>query len=99
MRAFFLFTVLLSACTCPTDPEQTSSTMCEACLASGGTWQPEASECTADCDLMDISCFRDECPGDCAVDSCGDCFSDTECAAIGCEWVVVAESAWCQSRS
>ena len=35
---------------------------CSACLDTGGTWQPEANECTTDCALQDISCFVDSCP-------------------------------------
>lgn len=43
---------------------------CDACLATGGTWQPEANECTSDCDIQDISCFTDSCPTDSCEASC-----------------------------
>jgi len=35
---------------------------CTTCLAGGGTWQPEAEECTVDCDIPDISCVTASCP-------------------------------------
>lgn len=43
---------------------------CEACLASGGTWQPEANACTDNCDLQDISCFTDSCPAPSDCEAC-----------------------------
>lgn len=82
--------------TTPAAPKTTGSAGgCEACLAGGGTWQPEASACTTDCDLMDISCFKDACPGACAADNCGDCFSQDTCEGAGCTWNVRAEAMWC----
>jgi hypothetical protein len=77
-----------------TDTEVAAATTCEDCLEQGGTWQPEAEQCTADCDLMDISCFRDTCPGECSED-CGSCFNQTECEAASCTWRVEAETMWC----
>ena len=35
---------------------------CQQCLASGRTWQPEASACTESCSIQDISCYTDICP-------------------------------------
>ncbi len=70
---------------------------CEACLASGGTWQPEADECTQGCDIQDISCFTDSCPGACAADTCGSCFSPEACEGAGCTWSVAGEAMWCTS--
>lgn len=67
---------------------------CEACLAGGGTWQPEAEECTTNCDIMDISCYTDACPGPCG-ERCGYCFTEEECRAVGCQWAVDAEAMWC----
>ena len=53
MRILLLATTLWVACD-GTHDTSTPSTEgdCEACLASGGTWQPEASACTEDCALM-----------------------------------------------
>ena len=67
---------------------------CEACLAGGGTWQPEVSECTTNCDIADISCFTDSCPGTCQ-DDCAFCFGQGECEAAGCTWQQAAEAMWC----
>ena len=67
---------------------------CESCLAGGGTWQPEANECTADCDIADISCFTNSCPGSCE-DDCSFCFSQDECSAAGCSWQQASEAMWC----
>ncbi len=77
---------------------KTSSEGCEDCLASGGTWQPEASECTKDCNVQDISCFRDTCPPACS-ESCDGCFSQTECEAATCQWNQEAEATWCSAPS
>ena len=71
---------------------------CETCLAEGGTWQPEASECTEDCDLQDISCYTDECPGECE-DNCAYCFGQGECEEQGCAWHQEAEAMWCTEDS
>jgi hypothetical protein len=67
---------------------------CEECLDSGGTWQPEAEQCTADCDIMDISCYSDECPGACG-DDCAYCFGSADCEDAGCTWRVEGEAMWC----
>lgn len=67
---------------------------CAACLESGGTWQPETSSCTEDCDIVDASCFRTECPRACE-DRCENCFDQAECEAQGCTWRVEAEAMWC----
>ena len=74
---------------CPTGSD------CETCLASGGTWQPEVSECTANCDLADISCFEDECPGACEAGACDNCFSRSRCLDADCNWNTDQEAAWC----
>ncbi len=68
---------------------------CEDCLASGGTWQPEADACTSDCDLQDISCFRDDCPEPCGSGNCGGCFDATACNDAGCTWNQQGEAMWC----
>ena len=70
---------------------------CDACLQSGGTWQVDT--CTNDCDLQDTSCFRNACPAPCAADSCGTCFSTSECEAAGCAWHGEAEAQWCTASS
>ena len=70
---------------------------CDACLQSGGTWQVDT--CTNDCDLQDTSCFRNACPAPCAADSCGTCFSTSECEAAGCAWHGEAEAQWCTAAS
>lgn len=58
-----------------TETEVTEApTTCEACLAQGGTWQPEAGACTENCALQDISCFEDECPP-----APGTCTSSADC--------------------
>ncbi|MDP6942817.1 MAG: hypothetical protein QF464_01600 [Myxococcota bacterium] len=68
---------------------------CEACLASGGTWQPEANMCTEDCDLMDISCYTSSCPAPCSAESCGTCFGPEECGDAGCQWNAEPPAFWC----
>ncbi len=85
--------VCLTACTLGGEPTPADS-LCEACLESGGTWQPEASACTENCAIQDISCFIRECPGACTED-CGDCFSQDECESAGCAWHQEAEAMWC----
>jgi hypothetical protein len=62
----------------PSDP-------CEDCLASGGTWQPEANACTTNCAIQDISCYTDSCP-ECSMDSCGSFVTASECEAADCSW-------------
>ncbi len=89
----FLMTVFLAACSSAT--VDTNASTCEACLESTGTWQPEASACTVDCGLQDISCFTDECPGDCAADECGNCFSQADCEGATCTWTTMDETATC----
>jgi hypothetical protein len=87
---------------CKADPPATAATSgdaCQACLRSGGTWQPEANECTRKCAIQDISCFEDTCPGACAEDACGDCFDAETCRAAGCTWHIEAEAAWCANWS
>jgi len=37
---------------------------CEACLQSGGSWQPATKQCTKNCDIHGFSCYRDKCPKD-----------------------------------
>ena len=49
--------------------------LCAACLARGGTWQPEADACTGSCDIQDISCFRDHCPAPAPADPCAACLA------------------------
>lgn len=68
---------------------------CDACLAKGGTWQPEAHYCTPNCDIQDVSCFTDQCPGACTAEACGYCFSASECLASSCMWNQGAEALWC----
>lgn len=68
---------------------------CEACLASGGTWQPEANACTANCDIMDISCYSSSCPAPCAPESCSTCIGSEECEAAGCQWNAQPPAFWC----
>jgi hypothetical protein len=79
--------------------EEEEGTPCETCLSSGGTWQVEANTCTTDCNIQDISCFRDSCPGPCAADSCGTCFSQGDCEAVDCTWRAEAEANWCTAAS
>ena len=79
------------------DAEVEPNEECEACLAGGGTWQPEARECTADCDVQDISCFRDACPAPCAAGACGSCFSQAACDDAGCRWEIAGEAMWCRA--
>lgn len=78
--------------------EPTESFGCEACLASGRTWQPGADECTDDCDIMDAACFRDVCPEPCGPDNCGACYSGAECQAASCQWQQSGEAMWCTER-
>ena len=72
----------------PSDP-------CEACLASGGTWQPEEEECTTNCALQDISCYTDACPGECGGNECGLCLTQDKCEAAKCTWFAAAGGFWC----
>lgn len=79
----------------PAEPEaEVTIDACEACLAAGGTWQPEIDECTQGCAVMDISCYTDTCPGECE-DDCGFCFSPDACATAGCQWYQAGEAMWC----
>jgi hypothetical protein len=68
---------------------------CEACLASGGTWQPEANACTEACNIMDISCYTASCPAPCSLESCGTCIGQEECEEIGCQWNAQPPAFWC----
>ena len=70
---------------------------CEACIASGGTWQPEANACTEDCNIMDISCYTSSCPEPCSMESCGTCIGQEECEAMGCQWNAQPPAFWCNS--
>lgn len=99
-RALFCFLVLLSAC--GARPETTSggansgggtSSECDACIASGGTWQ--VGQCTRDCALQDVSCYRDHCPAPCSSSSCGSCEGQDACEGAGCQWNVAGEAMWC----
>ena len=95
-RIFLLCGLLLAGCdtdkTTTSTPDTTAE--CEACLADGGTWQPEAETCSEDCEIQDISCYTDSCPGECSSDTC-ECFSQDTCEAAGCTWNVEAEAMWC----
>lgn len=73
-------------------------TTCEACLADGMTWQPQASACTDDCNIQDISCFSEACPGLCE-DGCANCFSPNTCESQGCTWSQFAEAGTCGDTS
>ena len=68
---------------------------CEACLASGKTWQPEADACTDSCAIQDISCYTESCPAPCGPDSCGSCLSQAECDGAGCTWNAFDGLFWC----
>ena len=78
-------------CTTPADPPDP----CEACLAEGKTWQPEADACTDDCAIQDISCYADACPAPCSAQSCGTCHSEGDCAGAGCTWNADGGLFWC----
>jgi hypothetical protein len=97
MRSIFTLDIALALVTllsaCP--PPAGGNDNCESCIAFGSTWQPEAGECTPNCDLQDISCFEDECPGACAEDECGNCFDQGSCQAASCTWNVAEEESWC----
>ena len=83
----------------PSEPKALPGTQCEACLEEGGTWQPEISACTPDCDIADVSCFRSECPGVCSSSSCENCFSASSCQEANCTWNQAAEAMWCSAQS
>lgn len=100
----FHFLLFFSACsqvqttdtsTQTTDTSTTTSPdACTQCLADGGTWQPEANECTENCAIQDISCFTESCPGSCEED-CAYCFDATSCEEAQCTWHQEAEAMWC----
>ena len=94
-----LIYLVLTGCPQPTPTGDTfpyaHTDACEACLDEGGTWQPEVGECTADCALLDISCYTDTCPGDCGPASCGQCFDPDTCGAAGCTWQQEGPTLWC----
>ena len=91
---FFLFTIALVGCGArPSGPEPEDAEACRSCLASGGTWQ--VGECTRDCALQDVSCYRDACPGPCGGESCGTCEGAEACEGAGCTWNVAGEAMWC----
>ncbi|MFO0686540.1 MAG: hypothetical protein U0234_31055 [Sandaracinus sp.] len=95
MRSLALVLALAAGCgarATPTAPERSAD--CEACLASGGTWQ--LSSCTRDCALADAACFVDRCPGPCGAAGCGDCFSREACERAGCSWQIAGEAMWCR---
>ena len=71
--------------------------LCEACIASGGTWQPEANACTENCNIMDISCYTTSCPEPCSLESCGTCIGQAECEEMGCQWNAQPPAFWCNS--
>lgn len=93
--------LLLAACSTPT-PTGTASgpdaEACAACILSGKTWQPEVKQCTEDCAVQDISCFRDKCPGPCSATNCEHCFAQAACESSGCAWREEAELSWCTSK-
>lgn len=91
----YAFGLLFLLFACKTD--LSGVTTCEACLEKGGTWQPEADSCNRGCDLQDISCFRDTCPGACEAGACDNCFDQTTCEAASCVWNIENEAAWCNS--
>jgi hypothetical protein len=68
---------------------------CEACLASGGTWQPEANACTSNCDIQDISCYTETCPEPCSSSSCSSCIGQEACEDAGCTWNQSGPAMWC----
>ena len=68
---------------------------CELCLDAGGTWQPEANECSENCNIPDISCYTDSCPAPCSADSCGTCFDSGSCELAGCTWNMEGPAMWC----
>ena len=88
-----LVPLFFASCGARPAPTESGDSECEACLRSGGTWQ--GSTCTRDCALMDISCFRDACPGPCSADDCGACDASAACEAAGCSWRIEAEAMWC----
>ncbi len=79
--------------TCESGPAVCNADPCEQCLASGGTWQ--VGVCTDNCDIADTWCYANECPGPCASDNCGDCFTPSDCESNGCQWNQQAEAIWC----
>jgi hypothetical protein len=101
----FVFVVGLAVGAChkrpaawgPTAAESASAQACAACITQGGTWQPEANECTVGCAIMDISCYTDACPAACS-DDCGGCFGETECKRAGCSWHQEQEAMWCTDK-
>lgn len=95
MTRYALLLTALFALTACGEEDLSTITDCQECLDAGGTWQPEDDACTEDCALQDISCWEDECPGECATDACDNCFDQTECEAASCEWVTEGEGAWC----
>jgi len=79
------------------DEPAAGSSACSQCTSEGGTWQPEANECTKNCEIQDISCFRDSCPEPCSSEGC-QCFSEADCEGAGCRWKVEGEGAWCAAH-
>ena len=100
MSALRLGALLAVACGAPKttqapSPPTAAEDPCEACLTDGGTWQPEASACTEDCMIQDISCYRDKCPDPCSSEACGSCVTQAACAEASCTWQSSAEAMWC----
>lgn len=60
---------------------------CRGCTNAGLTWQEEAKQCTANCDIQDISCVRQSsrCPPQIAQEwpQYGNCF---DCVGAGYKW-------------
>ena len=94
MLPFFALILCFFACNGTKTDTSTPLSDCQECLNDGGTWQVD--ECTSNCALQDISCFRDTCPPACSED-CSGCFSESECNNAGCEWVWQEFDSTCQS--
>ena len=99
MRIALVLTAALLLFACPPvnearlGPEDSGTTedmelaeTCGECLDLGGTWQPQAEECTSDCSLQDLSCYVTSCPGVCEPDACHNCFDADSIVATTRRW-------------
>ena len=86
-----LLILLFTAC----EEEPSAPTArCEACLESGGSWQPAVNACTDGCEIMDSACYTESCPPACA-DACDGCFVSFACMEAGCVWNQEDALSWC----
>eukprot|EP00124_Ichthyophonus_hoferi_P003452 Ihof_evm5s299 gene=Ihof_evmTU5s299 len=59
--------------------------VCSDCISEGCTWQPEAEQCTSNCQISGVSCLRDQCSG-LPKKICNNATNCLSCLGQGCTW-------------